>query len=84
MTFKRDDETHRGYGSSVVSCRLPLELKFQLETLSRERGMPISFVLKMYIEEAVRRNEPFWWLFDEAESGNETEQNVRAAGGNNR
>ena len=46
MTFKRDDETHRGYGSSVVSCRLPLELKFQLETLSRERGMPISFVLK--------------------------------------
>lgn len=84
MTFKRDDETHRGYGSSVVSCRLPLELKFQLETLSRERGMPISFVLKMYIEEAVRRNEPFWWLLDEEESGNETEQNVRAAGANNR
>ena len=84
MTFKRYDETHRGYGSSVVSCRLPFELTFQLETLSRERGMPISFVLKMYIEEAVRRNEPFCWLRDEEESGNETEQNVRAAGGNNR
>ncbi len=83
MTFKRDDETHRGYGSSVVSCRLPLELKFQLETLSRERGMPISFVLKMYIEEAVRRNEPFWWLLDEEEeSMNEPRRNDRAVGGN--
>ncbi|WP_170143821.1 hypothetical protein [Sutterella megalosphaeroides] len=44
--------------------------------------MPISFVLKMYIEEAVRRNEPFWWLLDEEESMNEPRRDDRAVGGN--
>lgn len=63
----------RRSSSGVVSCRLPIELKGQIEKLAMSKEIPVSTLLKQYIEEAVRRGDPVWW--------DENKESVAAGGG---
>lgn len=58
---RMEEQRLRRPSSGVVSCRLPVELKDQIEKLALSKEMPVSTLLKRYIEEAVRRGDPVWW-----------------------
>lgn len=47
--------------SSVVSCRVPNELKKALDALARERSVMLSHVLREFLEEAVRCGNLYHW-----------------------
>lgn len=47
--------------SSVVSCRVPNELKKALDSLARERSVMLSHVMREFLEEAVRCGDLYHW-----------------------
>lgn len=47
--------------STVVSCRIPNELKLAVEKLARERSVMLSQVLREFLEEAVRCGDLYHW-----------------------
>ncbi|MBM6704703.1 hypothetical protein H6A60_09435 [Sutterella massiliensis] len=51
----------RGNKTGVISCRLPFETKLAAERLAAERGLVLSHLLRDFIIETVRREDPDWW-----------------------
>ncbi len=47
--------------TGVVSCRLPFELKLAAEKLASERGLVLSHLLRDFLAETVKRQDPNWW-----------------------
>ena len=62
MIFMEEGSSQqRGNKTGVISCRLPYELKLAAERLAAERGLVLSHLLRDFIAETVRRQDPDWW-----------------------
>lgn len=46
--------------TGVISCRLPTELKTAAEALAAKNNVLLSHLLREFLEEAVRQDDPFW------------------------
>lgn len=48
--------------TGVISCRLPTELKTAAEALAaKNNNVLLSHLLREFLEETVRQDDPFWW-----------------------
>lgn len=47
--------------TGVISCRLPTELKTAAEALAAKNNVLLSHLLREFLEETVRQDDPFWW-----------------------
>ena len=58
MTLDGSSQSGR---SGVISCRLPTELKTAAEALAAKNNVLLSHLLREFLEETVRQDDPFWW-----------------------
>ena len=47
--------------TGVISCRLPSELKAAAEVLAKDNGVLLSHLLREFLEETVKQDDPYWW-----------------------
>ena len=46
---------------TLDGCRLPTELKTAAEALAAKNNVLLSHLLREFLEETVRQDDPFWW-----------------------
>ena len=59
-----DGSSHSGRPpkkTRVISSPLPTELKTAAEALAAKNNVLLSHLLREFLEETVRQDDPFWW-----------------------